>query len=104
MQDLVDSMGLANVRLLKGMFPEDTAGQIPGNIALLHCDVDVYLSAKDIVAWAISHIPRGGIIVFDDYGFNCCEGVTRLVNELRVDDAWLFIHNLNGHGILARRT
>lgn len=41
--------------------------------------VDVYQSAKDIVEWAMPRLTRGGVVVFDDYGFRNCEGVTTLV-------------------------
>ena len=43
------------------------------------------------------------MIVFDDYGFSTCNGITRLVNELRDSGDWLFFHNLNKHAVLSRR-
>jgi O-methyltransferase len=92
-----------NVRLLKGIFPDETAGELKGPVSLLHIDVDVYQSAKDIVEWALPRLPVGGKIVFDDYGFFECEGVTRLVNEYRESlHSFDFIYNLNGHAILIR--
>jgi O-methyltransferase len=98
--DLLNGMGLTNFSLLQGIFPEQTADGFKGRLALLHCDVDVYSSAKGVVEWGIPLLCQGGAIVFDDYGFSGCEGVTRLVNELRLDTRFLFIHNLNGHAIL----
>ncbi len=95
--------GVTNARLLKGMFPAQTAESVTGPIALLHVDVDVYQSAKDTVEWALPRLLVGAKIVFDDYGFSGCEGVTRLVNQLR--DAlpdFAFVHNLNGHAVLIR--
>jgi O-methyltransferase len=89
--------------LLQGIFPEQTAEKFHGKLALLHCDVDVYSSAKDVVQWGIPLLSQGGAIVFDDYGFSGCEGVTRLVEELRKDPSFLFIHNLNGHAILIKK-
>jgi O-methyltransferase len=97
---LVESMGLQGVKILKGIFPNDTAAQVAEPVALLHCDVDVYGSAKDVVEWALPRMAKGGVIVFDDYGFQGCEGITRYVNELRENPGLLFIHNLNGHAIL----
>lgn len=48
-------------------------------------------------------MPIGARIVFDDYGFSACEGVTRLVNQLRTDlQDFPFVHNLNAHAILVR--
>lgn len=101
--DLLKGLGLANFTLLEGIFPEQTASSFQGGLALLHCDVDVYASAKDVVEWGIPLLSSGGCIVFDDYGFSGCEGVTKLVNELRSDKRFLFIHNLNGHAILIKK-
>jgi len=78
---LLKACELDNATLLQGIFPEDTGHHVPGKIALLHCDVDVYQSAKDVVEWARPRLSPGGVIIFDDYGFSGCEGVTRLVNE-----------------------
>jgi len=88
---------------LKGVFPEQTAAELEGPVSLLHVDVDVYQSAKDIVEWALTRLPLGAKIVFDDYGFYESGGITRLVNELRASlHSFDFIYNLNGHGILIR--
>lgn len=100
---LAHQLRLENVKILKGMFPEDTGHLVQGPIALLHCDVDVYASAKGVVEWAIPRLSRGGVIVFDDYGFSGCEGVTRFVNEIRDSGDFFFVHNLNGHAILLKR-
>jgi O-methyltransferase len=97
---LAHAMSLDNVSLLKGIFPQDTGARVPGSIALLHCDVDVYDSAKDIVNWAIPRLSPGAVIVFDDYGFGGCEGITRFVNDLRSMGQFRFVHNLNGHALL----
>jgi O-methyltransferase len=100
---LLASMLLTNVRMLKGVFPNDTGQHIKQNIALLHCDVDVYESAKDIVEWALPKMQSGSVIVFDDYGFSGCEGITRFVHELRERDDFFFMHNLNGHAVFVKR-
>ena len=103
-RSLVDSMGLKNVELLAGIFPDETGDRIRGgNIALAHVDVDVYQSALDVVRWVRERMLPGGILVFDDYGFRGCDGVTRLVDELRETGEWNYIYNLNGHAVLTRR-
>ncbi len=100
---LLSGAGVNNAQLLKGMFPEQTANSVAGPIALLHVDVDVYQSAKDTVEWALPRMPVGGKIIFDDYGFYGCEGVTRLVDQIRGSlPEFAFVHNLNGHAILIR--
>jgi O-methyltransferase len=41
-------------------------------------------------------------MVFDDYGFQGCNGVTRIINEGRRIKDRITIHNLNGHAILIK--
>jgi O-methyltransferase len=101
---LVQRMGLRNVALLEGIFPEDTADQVTADqVRLVHVDVDVYQSAKDVFDWAWPRIPPGGVAVFDDYGFPACPGVTEFVDEQRDLPDRLVLHNLNGHGIVVKR-
>jgi len=100
---LLHELALTNAVILQGIFPEDTQHMVNEPIALLHCDVDVYQSAKDIVEWSIPRMPIGGIVVFDDYGFSACEGITRYCHEFHHDNPnFLFIHNLNGHAVFAK--
>jgi O-methyltransferase len=101
-KDLIRDLELKNITLLEGIFPDDTAFNIPGKISLLHSDVDVYESTKDIVEWGLPRLSVGGLIVFDDYGFSGCEGVTTYCEELRSNSDFFFIHNLNGHAIFVK--
>jgi O-methyltransferase len=103
-ESLVGRLGLSNVELLQGMFPEDTGDQIPDRtFRLCHCDVDVYESARGVLEWVWPRLTPGGVVVFDDYGFPACPGVTKLVNEHRLRDDRLVLHNLNGHGLIVKR-
>lgn len=101
-RDLLKTLGLENARLLQGIFPEDTAHEIPGKIAFLHCDVDVYQSSKDIIEWCLPRLSPGAMMVFDDFGFGGCEGVTQYCEELRQTSGMRFIHNLNGHAVFLK--
>ena len=102
--DVLKSLNVRNAVLVEGVFPDESASQIPpGPISLCHIDVDVYDSARDIVAWVGERMPPGAVLVFDDYGFSSCIGVTRLVNEIRENGRWFSIYNLNGHAVLIKR-
>ncbi len=92
---------LDRIQILRGVFPDDTGSCVTERIAFCHIDVDVYASARDVFIKIWPLIVSGGVVVFDDYGFQGCEGVTRFVNEISPDDS-LFIHNLNGHAILVK--
>ena len=96
-------MHVKNVVILSGIFPDDTGHRILGPLALVHIDEDVYQSAKEVLAFALPRLSPGAIVIFDDYGFSGCEGVTKLVNELSGNPNWTFIHNLNRHAIFILR-
>lgn len=101
---LTSSLGLSNIDVLQGSFPDETGSALEGRqIAFCHIDVDVYQSGADIMEWLLPRVSRGSVIVFDDYGFSTCAGVTQLVNELRAGADWHFIYNLNKHAILIRK-
>ncbi len=99
---LLASLSLSNTEILHGIFPEDSHNRINGNISMLHCDVDVYTSCKDIVEWCLPRLSIGSILVFDDYGFSGCEGVTTYCDEFREVKGFRFIYNLNGHAIFIK--
>jgi O-methyltransferase len=102
-RQLLGSMELSNTELLEGIFPEETGGVIADRrFCFCHVDVDVYQSARDTVEWVWPRIPVGGVVVYDDYGFYGCEGVTALGREDRLREDRVFVHNLNGHGILVK--
>ena len=99
---LMTSLDLHNISLLQGVFPDATGNLFTEKISLLHCDVDVYESAKDIFEWALPKLSIGSVVIFDDYGFSSCEGITEFCDELRHNKNFKFIHNLNGHAIFIR--
>lgn len=102
--DLARRVGVQRIRVLEGVFPDDTADQVSARaLRLAHIDVDVYESARDVFDWVWERLSPGGVVVFDDYGFYSCEGVTRFVNEIAERPDVLYVHNLNGHAVLAKR-
>ena len=100
---LNEKLGLRNYKLLKGIFPDESGHLIAEKkFRFCHIDVDVYLSAKDIIYWIWDKLEIGGIVVFDDYGFNTCTGITKLVNEIRLVGDRITIYNLNGHALMIK--
>ena len=83
------------------IFPDEFKEPI-NKISFIHCDVDVYNSCKDIIDYCLPYTSIGSIIVFDDYGFDGCEGVTSFCDEMRSNKEFHFIHNLNGHAIFIK--
>lgn len=102
--ELISYLKLNNILILKGIFPDETQSLIADNkFKLCHIDVDVYDSAKQVFLWVWPRMVNGGVVVFDDYGFPSCDGVTKLVEELKKEKDLIVIHNLNGHGLIIKR-
>ena len=105
-QRLFSLLGFKSPDILIGVFPDDHPNFNIEKLAFVHSDVDAYQSTKDIVEWCLPKLVIGGIIVFDDYGFPACQGVTEYVNCFMLDKSnstqFRFVHNLNGHAILIK--
>ncbi len=102
-EKLAADLRLDNIKIVTGTFPEEINGAIADQaFRFCHIDVDVYQSAKDALEWLWPKLVVGGVMVFDDYGFQGCNGVTRLINEGRRKKDRITIHNLNGHAVLIK--
>jgi O-methyltransferase len=100
---LCSHLQLDRVCILEGIFPEQCGHLVEDHrFRLCHIDVDVYDSAKDIAEWVWPRLVPGGIIVYDDYGFYSCSGVTQFVNQERSQPDRLVLHNLNGHAVVIK--
>ncbi|MBN9343104.1 MAG: class I SAM-dependent methyltransferase [Holosporales bacterium] len=100
---LADTLNVKNISILKGIFPEETGHKIKSKkFSFCHIDVDTYQSARDTFDWVWPKLSTGGIVIFDDYGFYNCAGVTKIVNEERGKPNRIVLHNLNGHGIIIK--
>jgi O-methyltransferase len=102
-RQLMASLGLENVQIHQGIFPEDTGASLENRrFRFCHIDVDVYQSAKDVYRWVWPRLVDGGLVCFDDYGFLGTGGVTDLVNEFRSEMNCMIVHNLNGHAVAVK--
>jgi len=72
-----------NVTIVKGVFPKSINDNISriNNFCFVHVDVDLYQSAIDCCEYFYPRLSKGGIIIFDDYGFGTCPGVRHAVDE-----------------------
>jgi len=104
-ENLFSKHGQKNYKILNGVFPDETAESVKDlSFKMCHIDVDVYQSAKEIFDWVWPKMKQGGIIIFDDFGFAACEGITQLVNEVtNLHQDAFHIYNINGHGILVKK-
>jgi O-methyltransferase len=100
--DLANRMGV-QIQVLKGIFPDQTGAALKDRIfRFCHIDVDVYESARGCTEWIWPRLISRGVIVYDDYGYQGCDGIRRHVDEWSRTHDCLFIHNLNGHAIIVK--
>ena len=75
----------SNLRFYPGFFPESSAPICDFQFSLVHVDVDIYQSVLDCCEFFHPRMNKGGIIVFDDYGFPTCPGAKIAVDEFFFD-------------------
>lgn len=102
-KELHNKLKLDLPTILHGIYPDDFPDVTIDKVSFLHIDVDIYQSAKDIYLSLENFVESGGIILFDDYGFKGTSGVTKFCNEIKFNDNYKYIHNLNGHAIFIKK-
>lgn len=104
-QSLLDRMELSNVKILKGIFPDDFGNQFDDTkYRFVHIDVDIYESAKDVFNYIWPRVEHGGCVVFDDYGNMYTSGVTELCDNLAMElSDGFFVYNMNKHGVFIKK-
>lgn len=102
--DLAKRMNIQNAVIISGVFPDESGAQIENNyFKFAHIDVDIYQSARDAFEWLFPRLVKGGIVVFDDYGFASTPGIRRYIDELQGQSDLVIIRNLNGQAVIIKR-
>lgn len=73
------------VQVVKGWIPSTFLGREKTMISMAHVDVDIYQSVKDCCEFIYPRLCAGGVIIFDDYGFDTCKGAKLAVDEYFMD-------------------
>ncbi len=72
---------LDNLRYWRGWIPERYDEVADRRFSFVHVDVDLYQPTSDSVGFFYPRMNRGGLILFDDYGFATCPGARRGIDE-----------------------
>jgi len=88
-------------RLHPGRFPETLSPDCQENsFSFVHVDVDIYQSAVDCCSYFYPRLTRGGIMIFDDYGFSTCPGIRRAVDEYFFRDPSRILYLSTGQALV----
>lgn len=74
-----------NIQFYPGFFPSTSADVTNQQFCLVHIDVDIYKSVMDCCDFFYHRMAKGGMIIFDDYGFLTCPGAKIAVDEFFSD-------------------
>ena len=71
----------SHVEVVKGYFDQTLPRYGDLKIKFAHVDCDMYKSVRDVHVYLLPRMVDGGVIVYDDYGFESCEGLMKAVDE-----------------------
>jgi O-methyltransferase len=69
----------------KGWIPDTFSGLEDRRFCFAHIDLDLYDGVRDSLRFIYPRLSRGGVIVFDDYGFASCPGARKAVDDFFAD-------------------
>jgi O-methyltransferase len=72
---------LPNIVLHQGIFPQAAAPLNDARFSFVHIDADIYRSVMDCCIFFYPRMEKGGMMIFDDYGFLTCPGAKSAVDE-----------------------
>jgi O-methyltransferase len=75
----------ANVNCIAGMIPQSLATVHDRRFSFVHIDLDIYSSIKAACEFFYPRLERGGVLLFDDYGYPSCPGARAAVDEFFAD-------------------
>jgi O-methyltransferase len=77
-----------NVILIGGYSPSVFERVAHEKFAFVHSDVDLYQSVKDSLDFFYPRLVHGGMMLFDDYGFETTPGAKKALDEAVLECQW----------------
>jgi len=74
-----------NVTFHPGFFPDTALPVEDKSFCMVHLDVDIYTSVLDCCRFFYPRMTQGGIMIFDDYGWEPTPGTKKAVDEFFSD-------------------
>lgn len=90
--------------IVSGIFPGSAKGRIHDSyqFCLAHIDVDIYKSAKESCEFLYPRMVKGGVMIFDDYGFVSCNGAKVACDEFFQDKKETLIYLPTGQALVIK--
>lgn len=91
------------IELIQGWIPDCFAGYEQKQFCFAHIDVDLYRSTYDTISYIYPRMLKGGIILFDDYGFPMVPGSRKAVDDYLQDKSETIISLLTGQAFIIKQ-
>ena len=90
------------VILKQGWIPKTFIGLEEVKFSFVHIDLDLYEPIMDALTFVYPRLLKGGVLIFDDYGFASCPGARKAVDEFvdQVGESLLVL--ATGQGVLVK--
>lgn len=87
----------------KGWIPHTFGGLETSSIRAAHIDLDLYQPILDAIQFVYPRLIAGGVVVFDDYGFDSCPGARRAIDEYFRDTLEVPLALPTGQAVVVKR-
>ena len=74
-----------NVNCVAGLVPDSLKVVRDRTFSFVHIDLDIYSAIKSACEFFYPRMERGGVLLFDDYGYSSCPGARAAVDEFFAD-------------------
>jgi O-methyltransferase len=92
-----------NVKLIKGTFPNSAGSDFDKKkFSFVHIDCDIYQSVFDSCRFFYEKMKKGGIMLFDDYGFESCRGAKKAIDDFFSDQMESVIYMITGQAMVVK--
>jgi O-methyltransferase len=87
----------------QGEFPGTAQGLEGERFSLAHCDADIAASVEACCTFFYPRLVKGGVIVFDDYGFTSTPGAKQVSDAFFADKPEPLLHLVTGQAIAIKQ-
>lgn len=86
----------------QGEFPSTAVGLDDARFALVHVDVDIATAVESCCAFFYPRLTKGGVMIFDDYGFTSCPGAKSAADAFFADKPEPLLHLVTSQAIVLK--
>jgi O-methyltransferase len=92
-----------NVQIHCGLFEETVHELEHATLCFAHIDADLYSSVLFATTLVFPKLSKGGVILYDDYGFRTCGGAKAAVDEFFTRESAESIYLTTGQCLVLKR-